>query len=979
MLTRSRAALCEDPPVNSGADTGVPHANVTNQASSPYSTEAFAAPHPVLPFDQNLQEANIQIQSSQSVISSCVSKSSKSSATVRALRTAAEAKLARQQLERQVAAETQRRERELQLEAERRRIEELELAAELASIEASCSQRSSQSMSSARTAAWVQEQVSQKIYIPQNKKISDAPSFVTPLKNNNNQPCTDNFENLATAISTAVCRSKKRYELISFSGDPVEWLIFKKNYNNSKCLFSNVENLNRLRHALHGRARECVAILLATTDDPEEVLHMLEQSFARPELIVMREVAQVRNLPRLSHDLKEINSFACKIKNCISVLQLLNQPEHLHSPELIQSVLYKLTPLLRSKWVDFAFTVSSEQVPKCLKGGLHRWKTCKTKRCAIDGCLRFHHPLLHGCEPPLSKNFVVPTVQPSTSEQQNSRANPSSNIVTVTNMTTELTPKVLLRVIPVTVSGPLSSVETYALLDDGSTATLIDSQIARTIGAVGPSRVLRLEGVGGMSTNTEIQFVNFCIKGRYESITYEIQNAKTIDSLSLLSQTICSEDLLEYSHLVDLSQILTLENASPKILIGAEQWHLSIPREVREGSKLQPVATRTLLGWTLHGQSNSWTRPLTFVNHTINDDDSQTTFHQPLDSIINDFFKLESLGISNHEPKVSSEDQKALEILDSTSNRLPCGRFEVGLLWRDNILNVPDSYQHALSRFLSLEKRMQKEPHFAAAYKSFVQGMLSKGYAEIRVNGRLNLRILRQKFEELRPNLKNVTFIGATKCSGNLPVTADPQRFSSWLRLVRATARVYQACAVFKRRLEKTSPQNLNSRRVSSFFPVDHIPLLEASQIIQSEEILFQRSQIECFEEEIACCLSSTPIPKYSKLYRTLQLTDRDLFSRAHWKRALRLADYFWTRWIKEYLPVLIPRRQCQDSPHRQPMKLGDVVLIVDENLPRGMWPIGCITTLHLGKDGTVRVVEVKTKAGTFKRPVRKIVRLPTQ
>jgi hypothetical protein len=49
-------------------------------------------------------------------------------------------------------------------------------------------------------------------------------------------------------------------------------------------------------------------------------------------------------------------------------------------------------------------------------------------------------------------------------------------------------------------------------------------------------------------------------------------------------------------------------------------------------------------------------------------------------------------------------------------------------------------------------------------------------------------------------------------------------------------------------------------------------------------------------------------------------------------------------------------------------------VLIVDINLPRGVWPPGRITRTFPGKDGVVRVVDVTTTVGTLRRPVWKLI-----
>ena len=56
---------------------------------------------------------------------------------------------------------------------------------------------------------------------------------------------------------------------------------------------------------------------------------------------------------------------------------------------------------------------------------------------------------------------------------------------------------------------------------------------------------------------------------------------------------------------------------------------------------------------------------------------------------------------------------------------------------------------------------------------------------------------------------------------------------------------------------------------------------------------------------------------------------------------------------------------------------VGDVVLALDENLPRSSWPIGRVLEVFQSQtDGLVRSVRVKTKTSDLKRPIDKIVLL---
>ena len=97
------------------------------------------------------------------------------------------------------------------------------------------------------------------------------------------------------------------------------------------------------------------------------------------------------------------------------------------------------------------------------------------------------------------------------------------------------------------------------------------------------------------------------------------------------------------------------------------------------------------------------------------------------------------------------------------------------------------------------------------------------------------------------------------------------------------------------------------------------------------------------------------------------------LCSRKHWRIAQFYADCFWRRWIREYLPSLVPRKKWEHDD--KPLKEGDMVLILDDNLDRNQWRRGVITRDFPASDNQVRVAEVRTNYGIFVRPARKLIR----
>ena len=72
-------------------------------------------------------------------------------------------------------------------------------------------------------------------------------------------------------------------------------------------------------------------------------------------------------------------------------------------------------------------------------------------------------------------------------------------------------------------------------------------------------------------------------------------------------------------------------------------------------------------------------------------------------------------------------------------------------------------------------------------------------------------------------------------------------------------------------------------------------------------------------------------------------------------------------------------RRRQKWHAQVEPLQLGDLVFVVDDNQPRNLWKRGVILKTFPGKEGQVRVVEVSTVDGesnkrtTYKRGVDKI------
>lgn len=89
-----------------------------------------------------------------------------------------------------------------------------------------------------------------------------------------------------------------------------------------------------------------------------------------------------------------------------------------------------------------------------------------------------------------------------------------------------------------------------------------------------------------------------------------------------------------------------------------------------------------------------------------------------------------------------------------------------------------------------------------------------------------------------------------------------------------------------------------------------------------------------------------------------------------------RMRDHFWERWSQEYIHSLLPRPKWKTS--SDDIQRGRLCLIRNETTPPTRWPLARIVEIHPGDDGLVRVVTVRTSSSEFKRPIVKLVLLPS-
>jgi len=94
------------------------------------------------------------------------------------------------------------------------------------------------------------------------------------------------------------------------------------------------------------------------------------------------------------------------------------------------------------------------------------------------------------------------------------------------------------------------------------------------------------------------------------------------------------------------------------------------------------------------------------------------------------------------------------------------------------------------------------------------------------------------------------------------------------------------------------------------------------------------------------------------------------------WRLLQRITQEYWKIWLTEYMLMLQKRSKWNKKEPN--IAKGELVLVKDDDLSSGKWPLGRIQEIHRGNDGLVRTVTIKNSSGgLLKRPITKISRLP--
>ena len=267
--------------------------------------------------------------------------------------------------------------------------------------------------------------------------------------------------------------------------------------------------------------------------------------------------------------------------------------------------------------------------------------------------------------------------------------------------------------------------KTYAFLDQGSTHTFCDRKLIESLCVTKNTSKLRVQ------TLTSVKELNgFSCSLKILPLDaddeYCLSNVFSLENIPIQPNLVPARNELDsMEHLRDL-EFPRLAEGDVKLLIGADMPELFLPSSIRKGHRVQPVAVKTPLGWSLLGPSLS---PSMATNGFVGLVNSKNELLRS---------QIRSLWETDFQPEASSgfdvpnsrEDRISLELF-KTSVVQVSGHYQLPLPWKPGVKDLPDNLSLAYHRLNSLKRRFLKDHELHEKYSITIDSYVEKGYAKL--------------------------------------------------------------------------------------------------------------------------------------------------------------------------------------------------------------------------------------------------------
>ena len=391
---------------------------------------------------------------------------------------------------------------------------------------------------------------------------------------------------------------------------------------------------------------------------------------------------------------------------------------------------------------------------RCL-GENHQGDSCpRSRTCGLDGCEDQHHRLLHkqaSGEQRAADNTEVKQAAIGKSNYSRSGAragaraeqenllNDRSSFLTEGNDQAQDTTMVAqsnirpdfigLRTVPVILINGARSLRVNALLDDASTKTYVNADVAAELDLRGRTERIKVNVLNGQVETFETKPIDVKLQSATGDVSMKV-SAYTVNKVT------GNMPVVDWNHYKD--QWRHLRNiefpSSPRrpivdMLIGLDCADLLYAIEDRRRKPGEPIARLTPLGWTCIGSPGSYGGSIHQKNFAYTYFSRDQSEIEQVNRTLKKFWEIEEVSSQHDMPVVRLEEQMALKKVEKSityDNQM----YRVGIPWKSQDVVLKNNYQMALGRLENTDKRLMKSPDVASAYNQIIDQYIDEGYVK---------------------------------------------------------------------------------------------------------------------------------------------------------------------------------------------------------------------------------------------------------
>ena len=329
---------------------------------------------------------------------------------------------------------------------------------------------------------------------------------------------------------------------------------------------------------------------------------------------------------------------------------------------------------------------------------------------------------------------------------------------------------IALRTVPVVVKNGNKSIKVNALLDDASTKTYINADVAAELGLQGKTERVTVNVLNGQIKT----FNTRPVEVQLESLQSHARTKVTAFTANHVTGDMEAVDWNKYKriwpHLKDIEFPCTAKRPRVDVLIGLDCAELHHAIEEVRGRPGEPIARLTPLGWTCIGNPGSNGQPKLQTRFSRTFFTRDQTELEKLNASLRKFWEIEDTPSSKEKPIIRADEQSAVSKLE-TSLQYENNMYRVGIPWREDKTKLPNNYHMALQRLENTEKKLQRSHTLATAYQDIIESYIQKGYVrKVPEHDESNSKWYLPHFPVLRPDKDTtktrIVFDASAKCHG---------------------------------------------------------------------------------------------------------------------------------------------------------------------------------------------------------------------